>query len=97
MCVYVYVCMYVNVCVCVCDCVCVCVCAHSSCMWSNETVNIWSHMLGLVYFAVLLLDDLFSFLPENGAELNDYLTFALLDFCFMVRTCVRTYVHTRDT
>ena len=56
----------------------------STLICSNETVNIWSHLFGLVYFTLLMLDDNFSFLPDNGGDWGDHLTFTILSFCFQV-------------
>jgi predicted membrane channel-forming protein YqfA (hemolysin III family) len=53
-------------------------------MWSNETINIWSHLLGLVYFILLLMDDVFLFLPQYNADFGDYFTFTILTLCFQV-------------
>ncbi len=54
-------------------------------MCSNETVNIWSHLIGFVYFALLMIDDNLSFLPGNGSDWGDHLTFTILNLCFLVR------------
>ena len=55
-------------------------------MCTNETVNIWSHLLGLLYFMFLTLHDNFFFLPQNRADFGDHLTFTILDFCFQVES-----------
>ena len=59
-------------------------CIFSACILSNETVNIWSHMLGLIYFTLLQIDDNFHFLPENGADAGDHFTFTIMNLCFQV-------------
>ena len=61
------------------------VCIVSACILSNETVNIWSHMLGLIYFTLLQINDNFHFLPENGADAGDHFTFTVMNLCFQVR------------
>ena len=59
--------------------------SSSACILSNETVNIWSHMLGLVYFTLLQINDNFHFLPENGADAGDHFTFTIMNLCFQVK------------
>jgi predicted membrane channel-forming protein YqfA (hemolysin III family) len=59
-------------------------CAKSTFIWSNETINIWSHLLGLVYFAMLLMDDVFGLLPQNNAQFGDYFIFTILSLCFQI-------------
>ena len=61
------------------------VCIVSACILSNETVNIWSHMLGLIYFTLLQINDNFHFLPENGADAGDHFTFTVMNLCFQVK------------
>ena len=58
----------------------------SAFMCTNETVNIWSHLLGLLYFMFLTLHDNFFFLPQNRADFGDHLTFTILDLCFQVES-----------
>lgn len=53
-------------------------------MLSNETVNIWSHLLGFLLFFSLGLNDLLSVLPASGANGEDYVIYAIGLFCFQV-------------
>lgn len=52
---------------------------------SNETVNIWSHLLGFLLFFSLGVQDLSSVLPASGANREDYVIYAIGLFCFQVR------------
>lgn len=52
---------------------------------SNETVNIWSHLLGFLLFFSLGVNDLLSVLPASGANREDYVIYAIGLFCFQVQ------------
>ena len=54
-------------------------------MLSNETVNIWSHLLGFLLFFLLAVNDLSSVLPASGANREDYVIYTIGLFCFQVR------------
>ena len=54
---------------------------HFQCLVSifrmhNETVNIWTHLLGFLIFSILLPYDLLISLPEIGSGYSFYLTHA---------------------
>lgn len=51
---------------------------------SNETVNIWSHLLGFMLFFSLGINDILSVLPASGANKEDYVIYAIGLFCFQV-------------
>ena len=51
---------------------------------TNETINIWTHLIGFVIFSVLLMDDILLYLPENNAIWSDYAVFVVMDICFQV-------------
>ncbi|KAK7895581.1 hypothetical protein WMY93_020906 [Mugilogobius chulae] len=51
---------------------------------SNETVNIWSHLLGFLLFFSLAVHDLCAVLPSSGANREDYVIYAIGLFCFQV-------------
>ncbi len=55
----------------------------------NETVNIWSHLLGFLYLAALFFRDVILVLPstENGLEVTrtDFFILFLLILCYQVR------------
>uniref|UniRef100_A0A0N4U3N2 Progestin and adipoQ receptor family member 3 n=1 Tax=Dracunculus medinensis TaxID=318479 RepID=A0A0N4U3N2_DRAME len=48
--------------------------------WNNETINIWSHLLGFLYFAWLQYHAIFEVLPRFDAHFSDYLTINLCIF-----------------
>ncbi|XP_068191266.1 progestin and adipoQ receptor family member 3-like isoform X2 [Antennarius striatus] len=59
-------------------------CLRSIFMLSNETVNIWSHLLGFLLFFSLAVNDISSILPAAGANREDYVIYAIGLFCFQV-------------
>lgn len=71
----------------------VCIFAHTLCLrfsfsifiLSNETVNIWSHLLGFLLFFSLGVNDLSTVLPASGAKREDYVIYAIGLFCFQVK------------
>lgn len=54
---------------------------------TNETINIWTHLIGFVIFSVLLMDDILLYLPENNGHWSDYVVFVIMDVCFQVSDC----------
>lgn len=61
--------------------------SHDPCsifVMTNETVNIWTHLIGFVIFSVLLMDDILLYLPDNNAVWSDYAVFVVMDTCFQV-------------
>ncbi|XP_030642088.1 progestin and adipoQ receptor family member 3a [Chanos chanos] len=59
-------------------------CLKSLFILSNETVNIWSHLLGFVLFFSLGVYDMASVLPTVGASREDYVIYCIGLFCFQV-------------
>lgn len=51
---------------------------------SNETVNIWSHLLGFLLFFCLGVYNMASVLPAIGASREDYVIYSIGLFCFQV-------------
>ncbi|NXE20963.1 PAQR3 protein, partial [Ardeotis kori] len=51
---------------------------------SNETVNIWSHLLGFLLFFTLGIYDLTAVLPAAGASREDFVICSVCLFCFQV-------------
>ena len=51
---------------------------------NNETVNIWTHVVGFVYFALLLIDDNILLIPQGGGNYGDHLAFTVMDVCYLV-------------
>ncbi|VDM48202.1 unnamed protein product [Toxocara canis] len=48
--------------------------------WNNETVNIWSHLLGFIYFSWLFYDANFNTLPQFAAFPSDHIVVSLCIF-----------------
>ncbi|KAG1714489.1 Progestin and adipoQ receptor family member 3 [Nymphon striatum] len=57
-------------------------CVNSLWWWNNETINVWSHIIGFLAFSMLMVYDLLYFLPSVKVSLEDYfvLTFALFSY-----------------
>ena len=61
---------------------------HSICslfVLSNETINIWSHLLGLMYFSYLTFHDNFVYVPKKNGTFEDHLVLTALLAGFQVR------------
>ncbi|XP_078258327.1 progestin and adipoQ receptor family member 3a isoform X3 [Rhinoraja longicauda] len=59
-------------------------CLKSLFILSNETVNIWSHLLGFFLFFSLGIYDMIIVLPEANASKDDYVIYSICLFCFQV-------------
>ncbi|TRY69670.1 hypothetical protein DNTS_028429 [Danionella cerebrum] len=60
-------------------------CLKSIFVLSNETVNIWSHLLGFLLFFSLGVNDMATVLPSAGASREDYVIYSIGLFCFQVK------------
>lgn len=58
--------------------------SHSIFILSNETVNIWSHLLGFLLFFSLGVNNMATVLPSAGASREDYVIYSIGLFCFQV-------------
>ncbi|XP_063697649.1 progestin and adipoQ receptor family member 3-like [Culicoides brevitarsis] len=67
-------------------------CLESIFWWTNETINIWTHLFGCIYFAVLSYADM-KFLSVH-ADLMDYLIIIGCLFCFEICLISSTIYHT---
>ncbi|XP_053108043.1 progestin and adipoQ receptor family member 3 isoform X3 [Hemicordylus capensis] len=59
-------------------------CLKSLFILSNETVNIWSHLLGFFLFFILGIYDMISVLPSASASREDFVICSICLFCFQV-------------
>lgn len=59
-------------------------CIKSLFIFSNETVNIWSHLLGFFLFFSLGVYDMVAVLPLVGATREDYVIYSIGLFCYQV-------------
>ncbi|CAJ0968869.1 unnamed protein product, partial [Ranitomeya imitator] len=57
-------------------------CLKSLFILSNETVNIWSHLLGFLLFFTLGVYDMMSVLPSVNASREDFVICSICLFCF---------------
>nr|XP_020484111.2 progestin and adipoQ receptor family member 3-like [Labrus bergylta] len=60
-------------------------CIKSIFMLSNETGNIWSHLLGFLLFFFIGVYNMSSVLPAFGASREDYVIYSIALFCFQVQ------------
>ncbi|KAK6187639.1 hypothetical protein SNE40_005619 [Patella caerulea] len=65
-------------------------CIKSLFVWSNETINIWSHLIGFFIFLTLMLYDIVVTIPNFNGVVADYfiMSFGLLCFqyCMLCST-----------
>jgi hypothetical protein len=54
----------------------------------NETVNIWTHLIGFMIFLYCLLTDI-DMLRTNNAQYSDYVSFVLFLGCAMMTMIMR--------
>ncbi|XP_056275823.1 progestin and adipoQ receptor family member 3a [Pseudoliparis swirei] len=59
-------------------------CIKSLFILSNETVNIWSHLLGFLLFFLVGVYNMASVLPAIGASKEDYVIYSIELFCFQL-------------
>ncbi|XP_051897513.1 progestin and adipoQ receptor family member 3-like isoform X1 [Pristis pectinata] len=57
-------------------------CIRSLFVLSNESVNIWSHLLGFLLFFLMGLHDTCFLLPASNSTRDDYVVFIIFGFCF---------------
>ncbi|KAI6206666.1 Progestin and AdipoQ Receptor family [Aphelenchoides besseyi] len=69
-------------------------CVRSALQWNNETLNIWSHLLGFVYFLFMQLNNLFVVLPNLNATKTDYLVCFLSVGGSQICMCLSVFYHT---
>lgn len=53
-------------------------------VWSNESINIWSHLLGFLIFLLLMVYDNLIILPKTGSSFSDYFVVSLGLLCYQV-------------
>ncbi|KAJ3580669.1 hypothetical protein NHX12_034275, partial [Muraenolepis orangiensis] len=57
-------------------------CIKSLFILSNETVNMWSHLLGFLLFFLLGAYNMAAVLPAIGASREDFVIYCICIFCF---------------
>lgn len=58
-------------------------CLKSMFSLTNETFNIWTHVLGFVYFSLVLLEDNIVLIPEAEGNYGDHFTFSIMNICYL--------------
>uniref|UniRef100_A0AC34QHC3 Uncharacterized protein n=1 Tax=Panagrolaimus sp. JU765 TaxID=591449 RepID=A0AC34QHC3_9BILA len=48
-------------------------CLESMFFWNNESINIWSHIIGFIYFSVMQYNNHFHKLPSLGVSFSDHM------------------------
>lgn len=69
-------------------------CLWSIFVWSNESLNIWSHLLIFIYSVYLLITDEFINLPRNNAAQTDYFVFFIWHIGNQLCMALSTFYHT---
>lgn len=59
-------------------------CIKSLFILSNETVNMWSHLLGFLLFFLLGAYNMAAVLPAIGASREDFVIYCICIFCFQL-------------
>ena len=62
-------------------------------MWSNESLNIWSHLVGGIWFLCVLVYDNYERIPSFKGELQDHFVVTTFDICFAVSILLFSIVH----
>uniref|UniRef100_A0A915EBC4 Progestin and adipoQ receptor family member 3 n=1 Tax=Ditylenchus dipsaci TaxID=166011 RepID=A0A915EBC4_9BILA len=68
-------------------------CVKSIFHWNNETINVWSHLLGFVYLCFMQYWCYTHFLPEIKAVSSDYLVMASSMFCSQICMILSSSYH----
>ncbi|GFO25512.1 progestin and adipoq receptor family member 3 [Plakobranchus ocellatus] len=68
-------------------------CMKSLIFWTNETLNIWSHLMGFFIFLLLVLYDNLVALPQIGGSFADHFIITLGLCCFMFCMVCSTGYH----
>lgn len=67
-------------------------CIESIFWWTNETINIWSHLIGWILFVALTITDI-QFLSQHASLVDKIIVSALL-FCFQLCLVLSSVYHT---
>ncbi|KAK7113193.1 progestin and adipoQ receptor family member 3-like isoform X1 [Littorina saxatilis] len=68
-------------------------CMKSLFVWSNETLNIWSHLVGFLLFLVLMLYDNLIAIPRLRGGLTDHVVITLGLLCYQFCMICSTGFH----
>lgn len=53
-------------------------------MWTNESLNIWTHLIGGLWFLFVIFYDNLESVPSMDGKLEDHVIVTTFDFCFAV-------------
>lgn len=68
-------------------------CMKSLFVWSNETLNIWTHLLGFLVFLILMLYDNLIAIPRLRGQMTDHIVMTLGLICFQFCMLCSTGFH----
>eukprot|EP00794_Sanderia_malayensis_P016884 gene16884-18590_t len=69
-------------------------CLKSILMWTNESLNIWTHLLGGLWFLITIAYDNFIYIPEINGSFQDHLIVTVFDICFALCMLLSAGYHT---
>ncbi|KAI1732716.1 hemolysin-III related domain-containing protein [Ditylenchus destructor] len=69
-------------------------CVKSIFQWNNETINVWSHLLGFFYLCLMQYWNICHFLPNINAHPMDYVITAISMLCSQICMVLSSAYHT---
>lgn len=69
-------------------------CMKSVFMWTNESLNIWTHLIGGLWFLFVIIYDNFVHIPNIGGSLHDHIIATIFDVCFALCLLLSAGYHT---
>lgn len=69
-------------------------CIRSVMMWSNELLNVWSHVFSFFIFTYLLMYDQLCILPDYNCAMVDHIILFIFYFCCQICMLCSSYYHT---
>ena len=53
-------------------------------MWTNESINIWTHLIGGLWFLLMIIYDNIYTIPGINGTIQDNLVVTTINICFAV-------------
>jgi len=71
-------------------------CLKSVLLLHNETINIWSHFLGFLFFVGLFCQDILWLIPQDisGVTSSDFVVLCTLIICYQLTMVLSSFYHT---
>lgn len=69
-------------------------CMRSVVLWSNEFLNVWSHVFTFFVFVFLLMYDQFCNLPRYNSMMTDHIVFLIFHICCQICMLFSSAYHT---